>query len=440
MTDGSEIRLILGFMSSLLIGNIFQQLYTMVDTMVVGRFLGAEALGSVGSVGSIHFLFLALCIGLSGGSNVLTAQYFGAEDEQGVRNAIGNSLYVALFSGIVMSLLSVLFAPLILQAMRIPAENYPDALVYMRIVCGGMVITSAYNMVAQILRALGDAKTPLYYAVAASVINVILDLAFTLFFSWGVAGVAWATVIAQLFATVGLWVSARKRNRFFCLQREHWILRMKMVRKICWMGIPLAAQNALGSFSGVIVQSVVNSFGSTVMASFAAAGRVEQLMAAPYGSLGTAVANFTGQNVGAGKFDRVRNGCRHCVFLVLGFSAVMFGVMMLFGRGIVGLFVSDMAVIEMGTVAVRITAAAYFFSGLVYIYKAMLNGAGDTAFSLGNGLIEITARVVFLFLLTGIPALGYWGIWCTAIPSSMLAAFLCIRRYRQGKWKKRRIL
>ena len=192
------------------------------------------------------------------------------------------------------------------------------------------------------------------------------------------------------------------------------------------MGIPLAVQNAMNSFAGVIMQSVVNSFGSVIMTAYTASGRVEQLVNQPYGSLGGAVAIFSEQNVGAGKFDRIRRGCRKCVWLVAGFSALMLIVMVVFGHLLIGLFVEEPEIIEIGARGLQITAVSYFFSGLVYTYKAMLNGA-----------IEIVARILFILILSSISAVGYWSVWITAIFSSMLAASLCIWRYRSGKWMRK---
>lgn len=310
MTEGSELRSILTFMLPLLAGNIFQQFYNFVDSVVVGRFVGAQALGSVGAVGSVSSLFLAFCIGLAGGVNVLTAQYFGSGNMENVKYAIANSIYVTAGAGILMSVISVCFAPLILSWMQVPEQNFSDALTYMRIVCGAMLITAFYNTISQILRGLGDAATPLYYVIGASVINVVLDLVFVAVFHWGVAGAAWATVIAQFFATAGSAVTAWRKIPQFRLKGKHLRIQGRIIKYICRMGIPLAVQNAMNSFAGVIMQGVVNSFGSMVMTAYTASGRVEQLVTQPYGSLGGSVAIFSGQNVGAGKFDRIRRGRR----------------------------------------------------------------------------------------------------------------------------------
>ena len=434
MTKGSELKHILKFMLPRLLGNLFQQLYTLVDSMMVGRFVSANALASVGAVGSISHLFMALCAGLAGGVNILTAQSYGSGNESRVKSVIGNGICVNAVAGGIMSLVSVCLAPMILHGMQVPQKNYGDALLYMRIVCGTMIITAVYNVISQVLCALGDAKTPLYFVIVSSVLNVILDLVFVAVFHWNVAGVAWATVIAQLVSAVGAALYAVKKNPYFKLEKEHFVFQKKVVVKMCSMGVPLAMQNAMGSLAGVVSQSVINGFGSTVMAAHAACSRVEQLMCQPYGTLGVAVANFSGQNMGAGKYDRIKNGCRKCVGLTLCYSTFVCVLFLFGGRQVIGTFVTDEEVIAVGAVGLTIVAVSHFFHGLVYIYKAMLNGAGDAVFTLTNSIIEVAARVVLIVALTSVPLLGYWGIWLTGVLVSVLSAGLCIRRYRSGKW------
>ncbi len=437
MTEGNEVKQILLFMLPLLLSNIFQQVYTMVDSMVVGRFVSSVALGSVGTVGNINFMFLSLCIGLSGGVNVLIAHFYGAEDIRGVKRIIGNSVYVTLISGLLMSLISIVLARPILTLMRVPEANFADALSYMRIVCGATVIVAIYNTSSQILRALGDSKTPLYCVILSSIMNVILDVVFTLGMGWGVVGVAWATVLAQAAAAAGSLLIPLRKNEMFQLCREDFRYSPDLARKICSMGIPLAMQNAMGAINGMITQSIVNSFGSVIMSAYTACGRVEQILAQPYGTLGVAIANFTGQNVGAGKYNRVQSACRKSVIMVEGYAVMILGLSLVCSRQMIGIFMTDPEMIRIGSGGLKIIAVSYFFTGLIYIYKAMLNGAGDTAFAMGNGIIEIIARLLFLFVLVSIPMLGYWGIWLTSIPSAIVAVGLCLARYRAGHWKHR---
>ncbi|MDO4622022.1 MAG: MATE family efflux transporter [Eubacteriales bacterium] len=440
MTEGSEVKLLLRFMLPLLMGNIFQQIYTMVDSIVVGRFVSSVALGSVGTVSSITFLFLSLCIGLSGGVNVLVAQYFGAGKTANVKQAIGNAVYVTLLTGMTMSILAITLARPILHLMQVPEANFADALLYMRITCGATIVTAIYNTSSQIMCALGDTKTPLICVSVSSVINVVLDLVFVAAFHWGVSGAAWATVISWITATIGAVVIPLRKNEYYQLTGLDLVFSPRIVKKIIRMGIPLALQNAMGSISGVITQGIVNTFGSTVMSAYTACGRVEQILVQPYGTLGVSMASFSAQNIGAGKYDRVRSACRKSIFMVEGFTIAVTAVCFCFGRIFIGMFLTDSTMIEIGYRGLLIIAVSYFATGLVFVFKAMLNGAGDTAFTMFSGIIEIAARVVFLWVLISIPTVGIWGIWITAILSGITAAVLCFARYRQGKWKQRAVI
>lgn len=338
-----------------------------------------------------------------------------------------------------MSLISVCFAPQILHAMKMPSENLADALTYMRITCGTMLIAAGYNTISSILRALGDSKTPLYFIVVSSVINILLDILFVTKFYFGVAGVAWATVIAQVFSFGGSLALAIIKNPYFRLKREHFRPSRFIVKKMCNMGIPLAVQNAMYSITGVVSQSVVNSFGSTVMSAYTAAGRMEQLVWQPYGTLGLALSTFAGQNMGAGKYDRIKQGCRKCVYFALGFAVLMIAVMFGFGKTLMTLFVEDEGVIAIGATGLIISSFSYFFVGLVYIYKATLNGIGDAGFTMWSGITEVAARIFGVMVLTLIPAIGYWGIWMTGIFTSLISSVMCICRFRRGKWKTKGI-
>lgn len=435
MTHGSEMRILIRFMLPLLLGNLFQQLYNMVDSVIVGKYIGANALGAVGAVGSIHFLFFSLCMGLGSGISVQAAQFFGAGNQEYVKKTIGNSIHVTAVTGILMSACGVLLAEPLLKWMNTPPENLQDALVYMRILCGTTVIMAGYNTVSGILRALGDARTPLYFLISSSVINVGLDLLFVVKFHWGVAGAAWATVTAQLFALCGTVCFSAARNPYFHLGREQIVVDWMIIKKTMNMGIPLAAQNAMLSVSGVVLQSVVNSFGTITMAAYTAYGRVEQLVTQPFGALGVAISTFAGQNVGAGNYKRVKKGCRNSVYLVFIFSALLFISIILSGESIIALFVSDQEVIYTGAKGLRITSAVYAVLGMIYIFRAVLNGAGDAMFSMLNGMIEVAARIGFAFILTSIPGIGLWGIWYTNGITWFLAAVVCIIRYRGGKWR-----
>lgn len=435
MTEGNEMGLLLRFAVPMLIGNIFQQFYNMVDSIIVGKFVGANALGAVGSVGSLNFLFFSLCIGLGSGIGILISQYFGAGKEEYVKKIIANAVYITVVTGLFMSLFAVFLADPILHAMHTPTEAFADAKVYMQIVCGGTVIVAGYNTISSILRALGDSRTPLIFLVTACAINVVLDLLFVVNFGMGVSGAALATVIAQFFSMIGSILFGIWKNPYLKLKKRHFKVDWDIVTKSFRIGIPMASQNALIAFSCVALQSVVNRFGPVVMAAYTATGRVEQLVQQPFGSLGTAVSTFAGQNVGAGKYDRVSRGCKVSVYLVLGFSAVMIVVMFLFGNPIVSLFVNEPEVIEIGASGLRITSCMYVGLGLIYVMRGMLNGVGDAMFAMLNGATEVVGRIGFAWILMMIPAVGMWGAWYTNGLTWMLTGAFCVLRFLQGKWK-----
>ncbi|MCR5623701.1 MAG: MATE family efflux transporter, partial [Lachnospiraceae bacterium] len=349
MTKGNEISLLVKFTLPLLIGNIFQQFYNMVDSVVVGKYVNSNALAAVGSVGAVNFLFFSLCFGLSAGIGILISQYFGAGQKEMVKKIIANSIYITLLSGIVMSLVGVFLAKPILILMNTPKEILPYAHTYMVVVNSALLLVAAYNMVSCILRALGDSRTPLIFLVVACLSNIGLDLLFVIVFKLGVVGVALATVIAQVIAMIGSIVYGYRKNEYLHIEKKHMKFDSDIFKKSFKIGIPLAAQNSLIAFSCMALQSVVNHYGATVMAAYTATARVEQLVQQPFSSLGTAVSTFAGQNAGAGKMDRVKSGCKKSILLVVAFGVSMIAVMFLFGESIIGGFVNEAAVIKMGS-------------------------------------------------------------------------------------------
>ena len=434
MTKGNETSLLLRFTLPMLVGNIFQQFYNMVDSIIVGRFVGTNALGAVGSVGSITFMFFSLCLGLGSGIGILISQYFGAGQDDYVKKIIANAIYITFGTGAIMSLCGVLFAEPILHLMNTPAENFADALIYMRIVCGFTIVVAGYNTISAILRALGDAKTPLIFLGVASVLNIALDLLFVVPLQMGVAGAAWATVIAQFFAMLGSVVFGYGKNEYLRLKKRHMAYSGEIVEKSFRIGIPVAAQNALIALSCVALQSVVNRYGTTVIAAYTATGRVEGLVQQPFNSLGLAVSTFAGQNAGAGQYDRVRTGVKKSVWLVAIFSVLMILVMWLFGEPIVRIFIDEPEVVAIGAKGLRITSMMYFGLGLIYVMRGMLNGVGDALFAMMNGVTEVIGRIGFAFMFMMIPSVGMWGVWYTNGLTWALTGLVNVFRVLQGKW------
>ena len=322
MTQGSPLRLLIRFSIPMLIGNLFQQLYNIADSVIVGRLLGSGALAAVGATSSVSFLFFSVCSGIGGGGGVITAQYFGARQEEKVKRAITNSAYLMLFSAIMMGLLAFLAAPSVLRLMGTPVDIRGDAVTYMRVACISVPLVAVYNYSSSMLRALGDSRTPLYFLIGACLMNVALDLLFVRVYLMGVLGAALATVIAQLTAGVGCLIYAVRRNEYFRLRRDHFAFNRRISMKAIQLGLPLAMQWSMIAVSTTALQYFVNSFGTTAVAAFTATSRIEQLVQQPFGSLGVALSTYAGQNYGAQKTDRVRRGLRDSMIAMTVFSVI----------------------------------------------------------------------------------------------------------------------
>lgn len=440
MTSGSPVKHIIKFALPLLVGNLFQQLYNMVDSLVVGNYVGADALAAVGACGSLNFLFFSLSSGLAIGIGIIVAQFYGAKDENSIRNTIANSVYVLVAAAAVVSILGILFTPALLRLLQTPESIIGDSVIYMRTTCAGIIAIALYNGVASILRALGDSKTPLYFLILASILNVVLDLLFVLQFEWGVFGVALATIIAQAIAAITCIVYAYIKVPYFRLTKEQLRPQPDIIRRSFVLGVPLALQNSMIAISCMALQGVVNTLGETVVAAYTIICRIEQVVQQPYSSLGTAITTYTGQNVGAGKTERVKQGYRQSIIMVLVFSILLLPIVYLFGEPIVGAFVKEPEVITIGVQALRINSLFYFGLGMIYVPRALLNGAGDTGFAMMNGITEVTCRILFSQVLIRIPVLGHMAIWLTTGLTWSTTAVVCVIRYTKGKWKQKALV
>ena len=437
MTVGNPTRHILKFTLPLLIGNLFQQLYNMVDSIVVGRYVSAHALAAVGACGSLNFLFFSLSSGLSVGIGIIAAQYFGANDEKQLKKTIANSIYVLASAAAVVTLIGVIFARPILQLLQTPDVYINDSIDYFRVTCIGIIGVAFYNGVAALLRAVGDSKTPLYFLILSSIINVGLDLLFVICFGMGVVGVGLATIIAQAVSAVVSMIYAYHKVSYFRLSKKDLHPDTSMIRDSFRLGAPVAFQNSMIAVSCIALQAVVNGFGPDVASAYTITGRIEQLVQQPYGSLGMALTSYAGQNIGAKKQERVVEGFRKATLIVLVFSLIMLPMFFFFGKYICGIFVKEEAadVIALGAKALRITSPFYFALGMIYVPRAVLNGCGDTGFAMINGLTEVVCRILFSNILTRIAFLDYWGIWITTGLTWGVTALVCVLRYRGGKWR-----
>lgn len=437
MTEGSEAGHIIRFTLPLLCGNLLQQTYNIVDTVIVGTFLGDSALAAVGSTGSITYLFYTLCIGLSIGAGVIISQLFGMGDYKRMRSAIFSSAMVTAIFGIAVSIISVLAAKPVLHLLNVPAELMDTAVLYMRIACGGTVAVAAYNWINAVMRALGDSKTPLIFLGAASILNALLDLFFVVALGLGAGGAAFATVLAQGLSAAVCIIYCFKCNSELHLSREDMRADKKMMLRCISTGVPIAAQNGLISISMVALQRVTNGFGETVMAAYTVSMRIEQFVQQPFSSLNAAVSTFTGQNIGAGKEDRAVKGMKASLKISTVFAFAVLVIFIIFGRSITGFFVKGEDVISIASKAIIITACFYWALGMIHIIRGFLNGSGDTGYALVNGTAEVICRIGLSLVLTAIPMIGHWGIWLTTCCTWTVTAMVSLMRYKGGKWKSK---
>ena len=423
MTTGNPVKLILLFPIPLLIGNIFQQFYSMVDTIIVGRFVGVEALAAVGTTSSMVFLVNGFVMGLTSGFAVLISQKYGAKDEAGVKKAVASSITLSIIATIIVTFISVISAKPLLALMNTPSNIMKDASTYIIILYAGNVAIIFYNMMAAILRALGDSKTPLYFLIVSSVLNIILDLVLIINFKMGVAGAAYATVISQGVSALLCVIYTYKKYKILRLKKEDFKVKKKYYRKHLKVGIPMALQFSITAIGIMTVQSAINIFGSTVIASYAAASKVLQLVMQPATTLGVTMATYCGQNIGAKKYDRIKLGVKKCVQISIITSLISAMVLIFLGKYFVMIFVSnpDAEILSYAQQVLNISAIFFIPLGLIFVYRNALQGIGDSFIPMMAGVYELVARAVVAFTLPKV--LEFMGI-CLADPVAWFAAVI----------------
>lgn len=414
MTVGNPVKHILIFAIPMLIGNIFQQVYNLVDSVIVGQFVGADALAAVGATGSITFFFFALCNGIGNGGGIIASQYFGGGEAKKVKSCIFNTGVIMFVFPIVVGAIAFFLAKPLLVMLNTPNDILGEAVRYTQVLSVGLLFVSLYNYASAMLRALGDSKTPLYFLIVASILNVILDILFVYTCRMGVWGAGLATIVAQLIAAGACLWYAWKKNQYFQLEKEDLTVNGKMIWDIVKLGVPLSLQFSLIAISSMALQRVVNSFGTITVAAFTATSRIEQLIHQPYQTLGSSLSTYCGQNYGAGKHDRVLSGYRKGLVIMVVCTAIMVLIMQFLGRSITALFVSDQNVIELGAMGLKVSSYFYVLLGVIYVVRGILTGIGDAFFALLNGIVEVIGRFTIPVLMTTYMGLGNMGIWWSA--------------------------
>lgn len=422
MTQGSPTKLIFAFFLPLLLGLVFQQLYNMVDTMIVGRFLGVDALAGVGSTGSLAFLVLGLCTGTCTGFSIPVAQKFGEGDYRGLKKVVANAFMVCVLMAAVVTTVVCLLCRTMLGWMHTPDDIMGYAFSYLIVVFLGIPVVFAYNVLFAVVRSMGDSKTPVKCMVIASITNVVLDLAFILVFHMGVAGAALATVISQILSAL-LCIRHIVKTQLIIFDREDWKLDWNCAKMLLGMGLPTGLQYSITAIGSIIMQSSVNTLGSVYVASVAAGGKLSMLLNSPYDAMGSTMATYGGQNVGAGKLDRIGRGLRSCSVIGVSYSLMIMLLMLLFRRPLLTLFVDP------GETEVLANASRYVMTNVLFyvplafvnIVRFLIQGLGFTKHAVIAGVFEMFARALVGMVV--VPAFGFAGA-CFGHPAAWIAADL----------------
>ena len=439
MTSGSPGKLLFSFALPLMFGNIFQQLYTIVDTAIVGRGVGMTALAALGTVDWLNWMMLGIAQGFTQGFCIRMSQRFGARDTEGLKQTLGNSVLLTAFVAILGTLISQLGLPLFLRLLQAPTSLIPSAILYSRIIMGGFAAVCFFNLCSATLRAVGDSKTPLIAMVIASVTNIVLDILAVFVLEWGIAGAAAATVFSQLLAGLlcAVKIAQTPELRF---ERRHLVLDLSMAKDLMAIGIPGAVKNTIIAVGGMFVQAVINSFDSmSFIAGFTATNKLYGLLEIAALSYGYAVTTYVGQNYGAGLFPRIRQGVRAANILALVSAVIMAAAMIVFGRPITMLFISreDMAL----AIAAGETAYRYLFCMSIslpvlyalYVFMSALQGMGNTVLPMYSGGVELVIRITMSLLVAhfGVQEGIYWaevGAWYGGAVTQAIGYFVQMRK------------
>ena len=435
MTKGNPLKIFIFFSIPLLIGNVFQQLYSMVDTIIVGRFVGVDALAAVGSTGSMFFLVNGMILGLTSGFGVLVSQKFGAKDEVGIKKAVASNIKITLISTLLMTIIALLVKNPLLRIMNTPENIFDNANAYITIIFAGLITQALYNMSAGILRALGDSKTPLYFLIISSILNVILDLVFIINFKMGVSGAAYATNIAQGFSALLCLIYSYKKFQVLRLKKEDFKVESNYYTKHLKVGIPMGLQFSVTAIGVIIVQSAINVFGSIVIASYTASSKVLQLVMQPSISFGVTIATYAGQNLGARRFDRIKNGMKIMNKVSIVTSLIAGAVLVLLGKYFVTLFIENPTpeIFDYAQQVFNYSAVFFIPLGFIFVYRNVLQGMGESFVPMMAGVYELVARAIVAFTLPKF--IGFTGI-CLSDPIAWIAAVIPLMITYYKKMKK----
>jgi putative MATE family efflux protein len=442
LTQGSEYKQILRFAWPMLLGSLFQQLYNVVDSVVVGQYMGSTALAAVGASYPLIFIMISLVIGIASGVTVVISQYFGAKDFDTVKRAIDTMFIFVFVASIVLSIIGIVFAERIFIAIKLPAEIVPLATRYFMIYVAGLILMFGFNGTLAVLRGMGDSMTPLVLLIISSLLNVGLDLLFVLVFGWGVEGVAIATVLAQAIAFIGGAIYLNKRHPLIKFRIKNLTFDRELFRQSIRIGLPTGFQQAFVAFGMLALLRIVNDFGKDTIAAYTVAGRLDSFAALPAMTFAAALSTFVGQNIGAGKQERVRKGFRATWFITSLISVLVTVLAIVWGKWIMRAFTPEEAVISIGYDYLVIVSAFYIVFSTMFVTHGVLRGAGDTLWPMFFTLFSLwIIRIPFSWWLSRPNmGLGTNGIWWGIPAAWVIGLVLSYFYYLGGNWKKKALV
>lgn len=439
LTTGNEGKLILHFAAPMLLGNVFQQLFSVVDSFVVGNFVGKEALAAVGASFPVIFVMVSMIIGLVMGTTIVISQYFGAKNFVKVKRAIDTMYIYSTIIGLITTVAGVFIAEPLLRLLGLPEDIMPQAVLYLRIYLSGIIIFFGFNGTSAVLRGLGDSKTPLYFLIIATIANIILDLLFVAVFKWGIAGAAYATLIANglAFGLAIYWLNKTHKLIRIAIKGLHF--DREVFQQSIKIGLPTGLQQTLVAMGALALMGIVNKFGTNVIAGYSVASRLDSLALIPAMSFSQALSTFVGQNIGANKMDRIRAGLVATLKMSGIVTIVTTIAIVLTSHFLMSLFTEDVEVIRLGDQYLTIVSSFYIMFTLMFIYNGVTRGAGDTMIPMFITLLSLwIIRIPMAWFLSG--KIGAAGIWW-AIPAGwFIGLTLSYLYYKTGRWKSKAIV
>ena len=432
LTSGSPLKVILMFTLPLVLGNLFQQFYALADTIIVGRFCGVSALASVGATGSVNYLILGFVIGVCNGFAIPIAQLFGARDYKDLRRHVANAAWLCIAGSVVLTVATVALTRPMMELMQTPDDILDGAVVYIGWIFAGIPFIFLYNMVAAIMRALGDSKTPLYFLILTSALNIGLDLVFIIPFHMGVLGAALATDISQVISGVLSFAYLRRKFDVLKMEKGDMAYSKKACGRLLGIGVPMGLQCSITAIGSVIMQWAVNVLGSTAVAAVTAAGKTQSLLTVPLESIGTAMATYAGQNLGASRMDRVRQGVNSALLIILVYALASAFILHFTDVQIMSLFLDtakEVDIVNMGREYLFWNSVFFIPLGALIVWRYTIQGLGFSTLAMMAGVAEMVARTAVAIVL--VPILGYFGAELSN-PAAWVAA--CLFLYPAYKW------